>query len=114
HLAAGFLVDGDEGVVERAGHHESVSDGDATILRTVSRSAGRVARILVNPERLAGRTVDRVDPGVRGRDVDDAVDDDGSRLQSHLVVAGLEDPGRGELLHVGSVDLVERAIAPGE
>ena len=50
----------------------------------------------------------------RGDQVHHAVDDDGRSLQVLRVVAGLKDPRRRDALDVGRVDLIERAIAPGE
>ena len=66
------------------------------------------------PDLAAGGGVEREDARAGGDDVHHAVDHDGRGLQVLGVVAGLKHPGGREDFDVGGVDLIERAVAPGE
>ena len=70
--------------------------------------------ISILPDHAATRGVKRGDLGARRDEVHDAIDNDRRGVQVFGVVAGLEDPGRDEILDIGGVDLIESAVAPGE
>src|ERR1700730_17597229 len=66
------------------------------------------------PDHTPGGPVERENLKLRRNQVDDAIHNDRRCLEVVGIVAGLEDPGRDELLDVRGIDLIERAIAPGE
>ncbi len=110
HLA-GLGVEREQLGVERS-HVEPVAhDGDAAVVRAAAEGRDRTHLVLVVPELLAGRGVERVQVVVRGRDVHDAVDDDRRRLH-RLEHLGLELERRPQLGDVGGVDL-RRRVVPG-
>src|SRR5262245_24693709 len=96
-------------VIRCAEEDTPVAYSHATILLAVSRDLAEVEVVL--PNDAAAGSVEREDPRVGSGEIDDAVDHDGSGLQPIFVITGLENPGRRERHDIGSVDLVEGAIA---
>src|SRR5262249_46535736 len=79
------------------------------VLLAVERNRFRKRKPIL-PQHSAGGAIERKYPAIRGRDVEDAIDSNRSGLQAVFVIAGLEDPGGRELLHVGAIDLIEGAV----
>ena len=113
---ARLLIQCDHVIVRRAEEHLAIADRDTAILHEghAAGAAGTRRRIFVMPDQIAGSGVEREHLKVRRDDVHNAVQHDGRGEQPLAVVARLKNPGRLQAADVAGVDLIERAIAPGE
>jgi hypothetical protein len=117
-FASCFLIQRDQVGVARAEEHLSIGNGDTAIedeaVGMSVRRQGWGLRIFVMPDHTTRSPVEGENLKLRRNQVHDASHNDRRCLEVIGVVASLEDPGREELLHVRGIDLIKRAVAPGE
>ena len=107
---AGLGVERDELRIDRAHEQLAALDRDAAIVVAAADRHDRAELVLVMPELLSGRRVDRVDVIERRRQEHDAVDHDGRRLH-RFQDRRLEHERGLQLADVAGIDLGAGVIA---
>ena len=112
------MIQRDQVGVASAEEHLAIANGDTAVedkpFGMGVRREGGGLWIFVLPDHTPRGRVERENLKLRCNQVHDAIHNDRRCLEVIGVVASLEDPGRQELLHVRGIDLIERAVAPGE
>jgi len=116
-LLAGFLIERDQEIVPGAEDNLAIAERYSAVLDEIgvtARDARARGRVAILPDHASLGRVERENARAGGDEVQDAIGHDRCGAKVLRIIAGLENPRREQILDVRSVDLVERAIAPGE